>query len=86
VLEGQRFDSFEKQNAWLGPWNRTVARLRIRGTTRRQVWTHLVVLKQHALRALAAESFPFFSAGERTVHADGPVEVAGAFYPIPLAL
>src|SRR5206468_6172652 len=29
---------------------------------------------------------PLFSAGERTVHADGHVEVAGAFYPVPLAL
>ena len=31
-------------------------------------------------------AFPFFTAGERTVHADGHVEVAGAFYPVPLAL
>ena len=42
--------------------------------------------EQGALQPLAAESFPLFSAGERTVHADGHVEVAGAFYPVPLAL
>jgi hypothetical protein len=49
-------------------------------------WTHFVETEQSALRPLAAESFSFFSAGERTVHADGHVEVAGAFYPVPLAL
>ena len=27
-----------------------------------------------------------FTSGERTVHTDGHVEVAGAFYPVPLAL
>src|SRR5207344_3473965 len=31
-------------------------------------------------------AFPFFNAGERTVHTDGHVEVGGAFYPVPLAL
>jgi len=61
-------------------------RLRIHGTTRRQVWTHFVEAEQGALQPLAAEAFPLFSAGERTVHADGHVEVAGAFYPVPLAL
>lgn len=81
ALKGRRFDSLDDQNAWLKHWNRTVARLRIHGTTRRQVWTHFSESEQTALRPLAAESFPFFSAGERTVHADGHVEVAGAFMP-----
>ena len=86
ALKGRRFDSLEAQNAWLRQWNRTIARLRIHGTTRRQVWTHFVETEQSALQPLAAEAFPLFSAGERTVHADGHVEVAGAFYPLPLAL
>jgi len=86
ALKGRRFDSLEAQNAWLRQWNRTIARLRIHGTTRRQVWTHFVEAEQGALQPLAAEAFPLFSAGERTVHADGHVEVAGAFYPVPLAL
>ena len=86
ALKGRRFDSLEAQNAWLRQWNRTIARLRIHGTTRRQVWTHFVEAEQPALQPLAPTSFPFFSAGERTVHADGHVEVAGAFYPVPLAL
>jgi len=86
ALKGRRFDSLDEQNAFLRHWNRTVARLRIHGTTRRQVWTHFVETEQGALLPLAATPFPFFSAGERTVHHDGHVEVGAAFYPVPLAL
>ncbi len=50
------------------------------------MWTHFVEVEQRALQPLAGEAFPFLPAGERTVHTDGHVEVAGAFYPVPLAL
>ena len=86
ALKGRRFDSLDAQNAFLRHWNRTIARLRIHGTTRRQVWTHFVEVEQRALQPLAGEAFPFFLSGERTVHTDGHVEVGGAFYPVPLAL
>ena len=86
ALKGRRFDSLEAHNAWLRQWNRTIARLRIHGTTRRQVWTHFVEVEQRALRPLAAESFPLFRCGERTVHPDGHVEVDGAYYPVPARL
>ena len=86
ALAGRRFESLDAHNAHLRHWNRTIARLRIHGTTRRQVWTHFVEVEQPALRALAAEAFPLFTAGERTVHADGHVEIDGSFYPVPLAL
>lgn len=86
ALKGRRFDSLDAHNAFLRHWNRTIARLRIHGTTRRQVWTHFVEAEQRTLQPLAATAFPFFHAGERTVHPDGHVEVAGAFYPVPLAL
>lgn len=86
ALKGRRFDSLDAHNACLRQWNRTIARLRIHGTTRRQVWTHFVEVEQPALHPLAAEAFPFFTSGERTVHTDGHVEVGGAFYPVPLAL
>ena len=86
ALKGRRFDSLDAQNAFLRHWNRTIARLRIHGTTRRQVWTHFVEVEQRALQPLAVEAFPCFASGERTVHTDGHVEVAGAFYPVPLAL
>jgi transposase len=86
ALKGRRFDSLDAHNAFLRHWNRTIARLRIHGTTRRQVWTHFVEVEQRALQPLASEAFPCFASGERTVHTDGHVEVAGAFYPVPLAL
>ena len=86
ALRGRRFDSLDAQNAFLRHWNRTIARLRIHGTTRRQVWTHFVEVERAALQPLAAAGFPFFTSGERTVHTDGHVEVGGAFYPVPLAL
>jgi transposase len=86
ALQGRRFDSLDAQNAFLRQWNRTIARLRIHGTTRRQVWTHFVEVEQPTLQSLATEPFPYFASGERTVHVDGHVEVAGSFYPVPLAL
>jgi transposase len=86
ALKGHRFDSLDAHNAHLRHWNRTIARLRIHGTTRRQVWTHFVEVEQPALRPVAAESFPIFRSGERTVHPDGHVEVDGAYYPVPAQL
>ena len=86
ALKGRRFDSLAEHNAFLQQWNRTIARLRIHGTTRRQVWTHFLQVEQATLQPLAVDAFPLFKAGTRTVHADGHVEVAGAFYPVPLAL
>ena len=86
ALKGHRFDSLEAHNAHLQHWNRTIARLRIHGTTRRQVWTHFVEVERAALRPLAADPFPLFNCGERTVHPDGHVEVDGSYYPVPARL
>lgn len=86
ALKGRRFESLEAQNLFLRHWNRTIARLRIHGTTRRQVWRHFVEAEHGALQPCAPEAFPLFRTGMRTVHVDGHVEVAGAFYPVPLAL
>ncbi len=85
ALKGRRFDSLDAQNAFLRQWNRTIARRRIHGTTRRQVWTHFVAVEQPALQPIATTAFPIFNAGERTVHPDGHVEVDGSFYPVPVA-
>ena len=83
ALKGRRFDSLAKQNAHLRHWNRTIARLRIHGTTRKQVWTHFVEVEQTALQPLAPEPFALFHSGTRSVHPDGHVEVCGSFYPVP---
>jgi transposase len=86
ALQGRRFDSLEEQNQHLRHWNRTVARLRIHGTTRKQVWTHFLETERDALQPLPREPFVLFQSGERTVHPDGHVEVQGAFYPAPVHL
>ena len=83
ALKGRRFDSLAEHNEHLRRWNRTVARLRIHGTTRRQVWTHFLEIEKPALQPPASEPFPFFRSGQRTIHPDGHVEVDGAFYPAP---
>jgi transposase len=83
ALKGRRFESLSAKNDHLRHWNRTWARLRIHGTTRRQVWGHFLESDRPALQPLPPEPFPLFSCGHRTVHRDGHVEVEGAFYPAP---
>jgi transposase len=83
ALKGRRFNSLDEQNQHLRHWNRTVARLRIHGTTRKQVFSHFEESDKKALQPLAAEPFAIFERGMRTVHPDGHVEVDGAFYPAP---
>jgi transposase len=85
-LKGHRFDSLAAHNQHLRHWNRSIARLRIHGTTRRQVFTHFEETDQKALQPLAKEHFAIFERGTRTVHPDGHVEVDGAFYPVPAHL
>ena len=68
ALKGRRFDSLDAQNAHLRHWNRTIARLRIHGTTRRQVWTHFVETEQTGVAAAGRHALCDLQ--ER--HADGP--------------
>jgi transposase len=82
ALKNRHFESLAEQNAFLRHWNRTVARLRIHGTTRRQVITHYEETDKKALQPLALECFAMFTRGERTVHPDGHVEVGEAYYPV----
>lgn len=84
ALRGRRFgDGLEELNAYLQHWNRTVAQLRIHGTTRRQVITHFLEVERPALQPLPGERFALFDVGTRTVHNDGHVEVMAAFYSVP---
>ena len=82
ALKGKRFDSLQELNEYLKRWNRTIARLRIHGTTRKQVWTYFLETDKPALKPIASERFAMFDTGTRSVHPDGHVEVAGAFYPV----
>jgi Mu transposase, C-terminal domain len=86
ALKGRRFESLAELNQFLRRWNRTIARLRIHGTTRKQVWSHFLETDQPALQSLPSERFSFFHCGTRGVHPDAHVEVEGAFYPVPTNL
>jgi len=87
ALKGRRFDGgLQEHNEYLRRWNRTIARLRIHGTTRKQVWAHFLETDKPALQPLPPTRFALFACGTRTVHADGHVEVNGAFYPAPVHL
>jgi len=83
ALAGLRFESLEAQNAHLRCWNRTWARTRIHGTTKKQVWQLFVEAEREALRPLPATAFTFFKVGERKVHQDGHVEIERAYYSVP---
>jgi hypothetical protein len=83
ALKGRTFGSLEEQNEFLRTWNRTVARVRIHGTTKQQVWARFVELEKPALKPLPAEGFSFCRFGTRKVHPDGHVEVDRAYYSVP---
>ena len=82
-LKGRTFASLEEQNRHLLAWETTVADLRIHGTIRQQVSKLFTEVERPALRPLPAERFPLFEEGQRTVHRDGHVEVAKAYYSVP---
>lgn len=86
TLKGRRFDSLEEVAAFLKHWNRTIARVRIHGRTRKQVYTHFLEVEKPALKPLPPERFSLFEVGSRIVHPDGYVEVDKAFYSVPARL
>jgi hypothetical protein len=86
ALKGRKFDSPEELDAFLKRWNHTVARVRIHGRTRKQVYTHFLEVEKPALKPLPVERFSFFTVGTRSVHPDGYVEVDQAYYAVPYRL
>jgi transposase len=82
-LRGLTFASLEEENRHLLHWETTVADLRIHGTIRQQVIKVFTEVERPALQPLAVSRFPFFHEGQRSVHRDGHVEVARAYYSVP---
>lgn len=82
ALKGRTFGSLSEQNQFLRHWEKTVADVRIHGTTRKQVGA-LFAQEQAALLPLPPDLFPCFKEGQRTVHRDSYVEVDKAFYTVP---
>ena len=83
ALRGREFVDLASQNAHLREWESTVADTRIHGTTRQQVGKVFMDVEKAALQPLPAGRFPYFQEGTRSVHRDGHVEVAKAYYSVP---
>lgn len=81
-LKGLRFERLEEAQAYLDRWEARWADTRIHGTTKRQV-AAMFAEEQPALRPLPVEPFRYYQYGVRTVHLDGSVEIAGAYYAPP---
>jgi transposase len=83
ALKGRTFQSLEEQNNFLRDWEANVADTRIHGTIRQQVGKLFDEVERAALQPLPPGRFPCFHEAERTVHRDGHVEVARAYYSVP---
>jgi len=84
-FKGLRFESPEEAQTYIDRWETNWADTRIHGTTKRQVRLMFEEEKPHLL-ALPVTPFRYYEYGMRTVHLDGAVEVAGAYYHVPPGL
>jgi transposase len=82
-LKGHTFTSLAAQNQHLLAWEEGVADTRLHGTTRQQVGKVFREMEQACLQPLPVARFPFFQESQRSVHRDGHVEVAKAYYSVP---
>jgi len=82
ALKGLRFETLAEAQAYLDRWDARWADTRIHGTTKRQVAV-MFAEERPALRPLPVEPFRYYQFGTRTVHLDGCVEVAYAYYAPP---
>jgi hypothetical protein len=83
ALKARRFPSLQEENDYLAHWEAAVADTRIHGTTRQHVGRVFREVERPALQPLPPERFPCFQEAPRTVHRDGHVEVAKAYYSAP---
>jgi transposase len=81
-LKGLRFDDLAAGQAYLDHWDSRWADTRIHGTTKRQVAAMFAEERPH-LQPLPPTPFRYYAFGTRTVHLDGCVEVAQAYYRVP---
>jgi hypothetical protein len=83
ALKGRKFASLAAQNLFLAEWERTVADTRLHGTIRQQVGPYFTQAERPALQPLPASLFPSFHEARRSVHRDGHIEYAKAYYSVP---
>ena len=82
ALKGRTFSSLAEENQYLLDWEKRIADTRIHGTTRKQVYPLFQEEKPH-LTPLPTGRFASFEEGRRSVHRDGHIEVAKAYYSVP---
>ncbi len=82
ALAGRTFKGLSAESEFLRHWEKTVADVRIHGTTRQQV-AALFAQEQKTLLPLPPGLFSCFQEGQRTVHRDSYVEVDKAYYTVP---
>lgn len=82
ALRGRAFSGLSAENEFLRHWEKTVADVRVHGTTRQQV-AALFAEEQKTLLPLPPGLFPSYQEGRRTVHRDSYVEVDKAYYTVP---
>lgn len=83
ALKGRKFSSLSEQNQFLLNWETRTADTRIHGTTRQQVGKLFREQEKPHLLRLPAGRFPSFAEASRSVHRDGHIEVAKAYYSVP---
>jgi len=81
-LKGLCFDCLDDSQAYLDRWDTRWGDTRIHGTTKRQV-AAMFAEERPVLVPLPLEPFRYYQYGTRTVHLDGCVEVASAYYAPP---
>jgi len=83
ALKGRSFQSLAGENLHLLDWETQVADKRIHGTTKQQVAKIFNEVERPRLLPLPASLFPVFEEAQRTVHRDGHIELARAYYSVP---
>jgi transposase len=83
ALRGRTFESLAAQNLHLSEWEAKVADTRIHGTTKQQVGRIFMEVEKPRLLPLPSSLFPVFEEGQRSVHRDGHIELARAYYSVP---
>ncbi len=83
ALKGRSFESLSGQNLHLLEWETHVADKRIHGTTKQQGAKIFNEVEKPRRLPLPASLFPVFEEAQRTVHRDGHIELARAYYSVP---
>jgi transposase len=82
-VKGREFAGLGQHNSHLLHWETHVADQRLHGTTRKQVAKVFEEVEKPALQPLPPDRFPCFHEARRSVHRDGHIEVAKAYYSVP---